>query len=83
MPVRATVVPAIVVPVPAAGKTAAMAVVPQLVTVLTRGGPGVAGAVAVVVRPVAAVMAGVVVATAAAITTAVLRAKGPATTTVA
>jgi hypothetical protein len=70
----ATPVRAIVVPVPAAGKTAAMEVVPQPVTVLTRGGPGGAGALAVV-TPVAAVMA-------AAITTAELRSKDPATTLV-
>ena len=49
-----------------------MAVVPQPVTVLTRGGPGVAGALAVVVRPVVAA------AMAAATTTGALRAKGPA-----
>jgi hypothetical protein len=68
MPIRATGVP-----VPAAGKTAAMAVGPQPVTVLMRGVPGAAGALAVVVRPVAVVM---VVAT----ITVAPRAKGPAVT---
>jgi len=74
-------VPATVVPGPAVGKTAAMAVAPQPGTVLMRGVPAAAGAVGVVVavRPVAVA----VLAMAAVTTTAALRAsRGLAATTV-